>query len=104
MPDEASGINIVVFVEAQFGSGDDRRVRCLYRNGAKWIENDNWLDNDFNSHNRVAVSQLSSFLSLIGRVFNWTLVAIDLFVTIYLGDGIHLMLIVSGRRLSVDIG
>ncbi len=51
---------VVVFCDAQFGSGDDRRVRCLYRFGALWREVGLWLGLDFDGGCVAAVSQVGS--------------------------------------------
>jgi len=63
LPGKETGINVVVFVEAQVASGGKRRVRYLYRGGAGWSEHFSWLDNGFNDSCAAAVSQVGPKIS-----------------------------------------
>ncbi len=52
LPDDAS---VIVFVDTEFDSGDDRCVRCLCRDGPRWCRDFLWVAYRFRSSCRVAV-------------------------------------------------
>jgi len=63
LPGKETGINVVVFVEAQVASGGSRSVRYLCRDGAGWDEDYIWLGYDFGDSCAAAVSQVGPKIS-----------------------------------------
>ncbi len=52
LPDD---VDVIVFPDSEFDSGDFHDVRCLCRSGAEWDPSYNWVGLRFDRRNRVAV-------------------------------------------------